>query len=217
MFKINSLYEASFNPLNREAEFLTAQKMKNGDASARETLIRANIRFALSEARKYQGHGLSWEDLCSEATTGLVKAVDHFDLNHNVRLITCAVYWIRNEILTSINKCGYTPCISLDAPAKNKNDECGIGTFLSMLSDSENIRPEEAAINVCFQKEFYKTLNALEYTDKWIFILHNGIAGYKTHSFSQIGEKFGHTKQWAYLKEKSVERHLSEVLKDWIA
>ena len=270
MVKINSLYEASFKPLSRETEGILARKAKNGDVSARETLIRANIRFALSEARKYQGHGLDWDDLCSVAVVGLIKAVDHFNPDRNVRFITCAVQWIKNEVLSSINGCGYTqklssndfrtviklrknlrrhqhienenerlelaaesteisvskaekllkansPNLSFDAPEKNKSDSGSAGTFLDMIADTSKTWPEDAAVNACFRREFYKTLNSLSNIDRGIFLLYNGIAGYKTHSFTQIGEKIGRSRQWVFLREKKIERHLSELLKDWIA
>lgn len=270
MLKISSIYDASIKPLSRTTEATLTQKMKEGDVSARETLIRANIRFAISEAYKYQGHGLSWDDLCSEAVVGLIKAIDHFDPSRNVRIITCAAQWIRNEILLSINKCGYTqrlsnddfrtllslkknmrifqhienederlqiaadscgitkskaenliksntPCISLSTPTQSSAEKRIIYSLIGMLADSRSLSPEDETINSCFKKEFFKALSKLPKTDQSIFVLHHGIAGYKTHSFSQIGKKYGHTKQWASLKEKSIEKVLSENLKDWIA
>jgi len=106
--KKNSMYEVSVPPLSKEKEAALAVQMQSGDTKARETLIRSNVRFALAEARKYQGLGLGWDDLCAEAVAGLIKAVDHFDPSRNARLITCAGQWIRNEILQSVNKSGYT-------------------------------------------------------------------------------------------------------------
>lgn len=108
-FSSLSSYGVSLSPIDRHTEFMLAEKAANGNKNARETLIRSNIRFVISEAAKYQNHGLPLEDLISEGIIGLIKAVDRFDYTRNIRLITCAVWWIRNEIFQAINKCGYTP------------------------------------------------------------------------------------------------------------
>ncbi len=260
MVNYNPFYAVSIKPQSREAELQLVLQMKNGNDSARETLILSNIRFAISEARKYLGHGLSWEDLCSEAIAGLIKAVDHFDPSRNARLITCAVQWIRNEILLSINKCGYTQRLSnedfrslislkkvlsryqnIDDESEkisNAAKECGINQkkadnllqksspftsldaiedFANMFSDNGSLSPENNTVNECFKKDFYKALKNLPEVEQNIFVLHHGIAGNEKHSLTQLGEKYGHTKQWAFQKVQSASRALVKELNNWIA
>lgn len=108
----SALYSASLPPLSKEDEVVLSYQAKGGNAKARETLIRANIRFALVMACKYQGHGLAFEDLCTEAVIGLIKAIEHFEPSRNARLVTCASLWIKNEIMQAINKCGSSPRLS---------------------------------------------------------------------------------------------------------
>ncbi|MCR5401819.1 MAG: sigma-70 family RNA polymerase sigma factor [Treponema sp.] len=105
--EITTLYDLSLSPLTKKKEIELALAAKNGNSKARETLIRANIRFALSFAAKFYGHGLSNEDIDAEAVTGLIKAVDHFDPSKGTRLITLSSYYIMDEILDSLNKSGY--------------------------------------------------------------------------------------------------------------
>lgn len=98
-----SLYGASLAPLSKTEEMELAKLAANGDMQARETLIRANIRYALSYAKTFYGHGLSNE----EAVIGLIKAIDHFDYTKGNKVITLAKMYIMNEIVSSCNKSGY--------------------------------------------------------------------------------------------------------------
>jgi RNA polymerase primary sigma factor len=71
---------------------------------AREDLIRANLRFAFSIAKKYQHRGLPLEDLVSEANAGLCRAADKYDPDVGVNFISYAVWWIRQAIHAAIAK-----------------------------------------------------------------------------------------------------------------
>lgn len=71
-------------------------------AEAREELIRANLRFAFSVAKKYQNRGLPLEDLVSEANAGLCRATDKYDPDVGVNFISYAVWWIRQAIFSAI-------------------------------------------------------------------------------------------------------------------
>ena len=102
-----SLYGASLAPLSKTEEMKLAELAANGDKQARETLIRANIRYALSYAKTFYGHGLSNEEVDEEAVIGLIKAIDHFDYTKGNKVITLAKMYIMNEIVSSCNKSGY--------------------------------------------------------------------------------------------------------------
>lgn len=101
-------------PLTKTQELGLAKKAAGGDKQARETLIRANIRYAFSYAKLFYGRGLSNDDIDTEAVIGLIKAVDHFDYTKNCKLITFARMYIMNEIVSSRNKCGYLPRQSVE-------------------------------------------------------------------------------------------------------
>jgi RNA polymerase primary sigma factor len=89
-------------PISREEEDEIAQKAISGDAQAREKLIKANLRFVVSIAKRYQGKGLHLNDLISEGNLGLVTATEHFDPDKGYHFITYAVWWIRQAILKAI-------------------------------------------------------------------------------------------------------------------
>jgi RNA polymerase primary sigma factor len=79
-----------------EAEL--ANRVRLGDSAARDHMIRANLRFVVTIAKKYIGCGLSIEDLISEGNRGLMKAVDRFKPDGGNKLTTYAVHWIRRSI-----------------------------------------------------------------------------------------------------------------------
>lgn len=88
--------------LSREEEYSLAMAAASGDASAKDKLIRANLRFVVNVAKKYQNHGLPLPDLISEGNIGLMNAVDRFDATKGYHFISYAVWWIRQAILKAI-------------------------------------------------------------------------------------------------------------------
>ena len=88
--------------MNREEEAVTARKAADGDRSAKDKLIRSNLRFVVNVAKRYQNLGLPLMDLISEGNIGLMKAVERFDVNKGWHFITYAVWWIRQSILKAL-------------------------------------------------------------------------------------------------------------------
>ena len=90
--------------LTRTEEQALARAAANGNETAKERLVRANLRFVVNIAKKYQRRGLPLEDLISEGNIGLLRAVDRFDVEKGYHFISYAVWWIRQSILNAINK-----------------------------------------------------------------------------------------------------------------
>ena len=89
----------SFPMLNADQEReLAVQFHSNNDLEAAQRLIMSNLRFVVSIARGYMGYGLPFNDLVQEGNIGLMKAVKRFSPDHEVRLISYAVHWIKAEI-----------------------------------------------------------------------------------------------------------------------
>ncbi len=88
--------------LSREEEYSLAMAAASGDTSAKDKLIRANLRFVVNVAKKYQNQGLPLPDLISEGNIGLMNAVDRFDATKGYHFISYAVWWIRQAILKAI-------------------------------------------------------------------------------------------------------------------
>jgi RNA polymerase primary sigma factor len=78
------------------------QRIRNGDEVALQYLIRTNLRFVVSVAKKYQNRGLSMGDLINEGNLGLIKAASRFDDTKGFKFISFAVWWIRQSIMHAI-------------------------------------------------------------------------------------------------------------------
>ncbi len=138
-----SLYDASLEPLSKTEELELAKQASLGNAQARETLIRANIRYALSYAKKFYGHGLSNEEVNEEAVIGLIKAIDHFDFTKGTKVITLANMYIMNEIVSSCNKSGYNQrqseerlrmILKINKALRKTNTDCSEEELIAKLS-----------------------------------------------------------------------------------
>lgn len=90
------------NLINAEEEASLARRIKQGDEAALEQLIKTNLRFVVSVAKKYQNQGLSLNDLISEGNLGLIRAAKKFDETRGFKFISCAVWWIRQSMLEAI-------------------------------------------------------------------------------------------------------------------
>src|SRR5881392_4487384 len=84
--------------LTLEEEIELAEKIKKGDAAARERMINSNLRLVVTIAHDYVNLGLPLLDLISEGNIGLTKAVERFDPGKGAKLITYAMWWIKQSI-----------------------------------------------------------------------------------------------------------------------
>jgi RNA polymerase primary sigma factor len=103
--------------LNAEEEKALARRVQSGDHDAMEELVRRNLRFVVSVAKKYQNRGLPLIDLIGEGNVGLMTAARKFDPDQGVKFISYAVWWIRQAILASLARQGRTVRVPLNRTA----------------------------------------------------------------------------------------------------
>src|SRR5579884_1190666 len=103
------LRRARLHPLLTAAEEIElAKRIERGDLEAKERMINANLRLVVSQARRYQGHGLSMEDLVQEGMLGLIRAVEKFDWRRGFKFSTYGTLWIRQAIQRGLQNHGRT-------------------------------------------------------------------------------------------------------------
>ena len=97
------LRDISAYPLiSREEEAELARRIRVGDQEALDKLVRSNLRFVVSVAKKYQNQGVSLSDLINEGNLGLIRAGHKFDETKGIKFISYAVWWIRQAILQAL-------------------------------------------------------------------------------------------------------------------
>ena len=103
------LRRARLHPLLTAAdEIELAKRIERGDLAAKERMINANLRLVVSQARRYQGHGLPMEDLVQEGMLGLIRAVEKFDWRRGFKFSTYGTLWIRQAIQRGLQNHGRT-------------------------------------------------------------------------------------------------------------
>ncbi len=101
----NYLKEISrFETLSRKEEHELGIRARNGDSEAMNRLIRANLKFVVKIAARYQNRGLSLSELISEGNIGLIKAIEKFDPDKDIKLISYAIWWIRQRIMLAVSE-----------------------------------------------------------------------------------------------------------------
>jgi len=112
------LFEVSKTPLlTAQQEIAIARRVRAGDADAMQELVKRNLRFVISVAKKYQNRGLALTDLIGEGNVGLLTAARKFDPDQGVKFISYAVWWIRQAILAALARHGRTVRVPLNRTA----------------------------------------------------------------------------------------------------
>jgi RNA polymerase primary sigma factor len=112
------LFEVSKTPLlTAQQEVAIARRVRAGDEEAMQELVKRNLRFVISVAKKYQNRGLALTDLIGEGNLGLLTAARKFDPDQGVKFISYAVWWIRQAVLAALARHGRTVRVPLNRTA----------------------------------------------------------------------------------------------------
>ena len=137
----NYIQEISHIPLlSREEEKELAVRIQNGDKEALRELVRHNLRFVVSFARKYNKLGIPLMDLINEGNLGLIKAAKKFDPNRNVKFISYASWWVKQYIMKYLNEENTSIKIPIKAQSKLKKISKVKKNYLREFYKSPNIK-----------------------------------------------------------------------------
>ncbi len=197
-------------PLTREEENEMISRLPH-DEDARLTLIEHNLRLVVYIAKRFENTGINIEDLISIGTGGLIKAVNTFCADKNIKLATYASRCIENEILMYIRKnSGRMGEISIDEPLNVDWD--GNELLLSDVLGSE----EESAAEEIMRREEIETIrhavNSLEPRDRQIIVLRYGLDGYPEMTQKDVADYLGISQSYISRLEKRIIARLHDDL-----
>lgn len=200
-------------PLKKEEEDELLEKFSNGDESAREPLIVHNLRLVVYIAKKFDNSGVGIDDLVSIGTIGLIKAVNTFRPEKNIKLATYASRCIENEILMYLRKISlHKTDISIDEPLNIDWD----GNEL-LLSDVLGSEPDEINRNLEAENEknlLLMSVNTLSERERLIMSMRFGLDGEKEHTQKEVADLLGISQSYiSRLEKRIIERLKREMEK----
>ena len=190
-------------PLKGKEEQEALDALEHGDETAKQKLIEHNLRLVVYIARRFENTGINLEDLISIGTIGLIKAINTYKGDKNIKLATYASRCIENEILMYIRK---TACqkaeVSLDEPINMDYD--GNELLLSDIlgTDEDQIyRPMEDDVDLAVLRE---SLSQLPEREQEIVFLRFGLYGRKEMTQKEIAQMMGISQSYISRLEKRI-------------
>lgn len=190
-------------PLTKKQEEECLEKILHGDNSAREMLITHNLRLVVYIAKKFENTGVGVEDLVSIGTIGLIKAVNTFCPEKNIKLATYASRCVENEILMYLRKMSNRKTeISIDEPLNTDHDgnELLLSDVLAGDADSVNY-------NLEYEDEkriLHSIVDKLGEREKLIINMRFGIDGENEHTQKEVADIMGISQSYISRLEKRI-------------
>jgi len=199
--------EALPPPLTREEEELLLVRLPSGDPAVRSMLIERNLRLVVYIARKFENTGINIEDLVSIGTIGLIKAVNTFDPEKNIKLATYASRCIENEILMYLRRNNKIRSeVSFDEPLNIDWD--GNELLLSDVLGTENDTIYKNIEDQVDRKLLKKALEKLSERERTIMELRFGLAGEEEKTQKDVADLLGISQSYISRLEKRIIKRL---------
>lgn len=190
-------------PLEREREAELIARMDAGDESVRRTLIEHNLRLVAYIARRFENTGINIEDLISIGTIGLIKAVNTYRSDKNIKLATYASRCIENEILMHLRKTAPQKSeVSFDEPLNTDWD--GNELLLSDIlgtDEDEVYRPLEDDAD---KKMLMESISALNERERSIILLRFGLPSGREYTQKEVADMMGISQSYISRLEKRI-------------
>lgn len=200
-------------PLKKEEELELVQKSMDGDILAREKLIEHNIRLVVFLAKKYENTNIDLEDLVSIGTIGLIKGINTYKTDKNIKLATYASRCIDNEILMYLRK------------NKRRKTEISLEDSLSYDAEGNELRledilgTEEDIVTKHLEEETEKKLLHMEISklntrDKEIMTMRYGLYGKEEMTQKEVADYLGISQSYISRIEKKVIKRIKQLVEN---
>lgn len=196
-------------PLQGKEERDSLEKLESGDEMAKQRLIEHNLRLVVFIARRFENTGVNLEDLISIGTIGLIKAINTYRRDRNIKLATYASRCIENEILMYIRKISNQKKeISLDEPI---NMDCDGNELL--LSDI--LGTDEDTVSAPLENDvdlhlLWQALRSLPEREREIVMMRYGLEGRKELTQKEVAQKMGISQSYISRLEKRIMNRLRQ-------
>lgn len=183
----------NYKPLSKSNEQALLRNYHNeGNLMARDLLIKSNLKYACSMANSYRGKGVSLSDLISEANSGLMEAIDKFDLSKDVKVITYAKWWIMQRLNNCVSSSlkYKTDELPTDHEKQINDEDCEMVTSEFIIDDDMDYEKLEK------DRRTYliKIMSCLQQRERDILLMYYGVNG-SSYTLEEIGEIYGLTKE----------------------
>jgi len=215
--KVNTLFfvgatDALPEPLSKEEELEYLIKAEKGDENAKNKLIEHNLRLVVFLAKKYENTKVDLEDLVSIGTIGLIKGINTYKIDKNIKLATYASRCIDNEILMYLRKnkkrnadVSLEESLSFDAEGNELHLEDILGTEPDIVT--KEIEDND------IKKALLNEINRLPKRDKEIMKLRYGLFGEEEITQKELAEKLNISQSYISRIEKKVIKKIKESIK----
>ncbi len=190
-------------PLSKEEELKIIEQLHQGNVEARDKLVEHNLRLVVYIAKKFENSGVNIEDLISIGTIGLIKAVNTFKADKNIKLATYASRCIENEILMHLRKVNQQRLdISLDEPLNVDWDgnELLLSDVLGSdgleINDNVECEDEKRILHIC--------MDELSNRERLIMNMRFGMDGKKEHTQKEVADILGISQSYISRLEKRI-------------
>lgn len=198
-------------PLKGQEELDALIALEEGDEDAKQKLIEHNLRLVVFIARRFENTGVNLEDLISIGTIGLIKAVNTYRREKNIKLATYASRCIENEILMHIRKIGNQKTeVSLDEPINMDYDGNEL-LLADILGTDEDmiLRPLEDEVDLCILRQAVRELPNRE---REIIYMRFGLGGCQELTQKEVAVKMGISQSYISRLEKRIMLRLRKEL-----
>lgn len=199
--------EALPPPLAKDEEAQWLIKLGQGSDDAKQVLIERNLRLVVYIARKFENTGVGIEDLVSIGAIGLIKAVNTFNVDKNIKLATYASRCVENEILMHLRRtCRLKLEVSLDEPLNVDWD--GNELLLSDILGTDNDVVCRGIEDEVDRELLALAMNVLDEREKRIMQLRFGLGGSEEYTQKQVADMLGISQSYISRLEKRIIKQL---------